>query len=71
LTSALDRVEWSASRLGRFTPREGDLGIHWIAGWVIAANFTRLTHKIEIQLPLVAESFTFAVIAPGGQFGNF
>jgi hypothetical protein len=32
LTSALDG-KWSASRPGRFTPRERDPGIHWIGGW--------------------------------------
>jgi hypothetical protein len=34
LTSALVGGEWSASRPGRFTPREGALGTHWIRGWV-------------------------------------
>jgi hypothetical protein len=34
LTSALDGDEWSASRLGRFTPRERAPGTHWIGGWV-------------------------------------
>jgi hypothetical protein len=34
LTSALDGGEWSASRPGRFTPRERALGTHWIRGWV-------------------------------------
>jgi hypothetical protein len=34
LTSALDGGEWSASRPGRFTPRERDPDIHWIGGWV-------------------------------------
>jgi hypothetical protein len=34
LTSALDGGEWSASRIGRFTPRKGVLGTHWIGGWV-------------------------------------
>jgi hypothetical protein len=34
LTSALDGDEWSASRPGRFTPRESDPGTHWIGGWV-------------------------------------
>jgi hypothetical protein len=29
LTSALDGGEWSASRLGRFTPRERAPGTHW------------------------------------------
>jgi hypothetical protein len=34
LTSALDGGEWSASHLGRFTPRERVPGTHWIGGWV-------------------------------------
>jgi hypothetical protein len=34
LTSALDGGEWSASRPGRFTPKERDPGTHWIPGWV-------------------------------------
>jgi hypothetical protein len=33
-TSALDGDEWSASRPGRFTPRERVPSIHWIGGWV-------------------------------------
>jgi hypothetical protein len=36
LTSALDGGEWSASRPGRFTPRERAPGTHWIGGWVDA-----------------------------------
>jgi hypothetical protein len=31
LTSALAGIEWSASRLGRFTPPPRT---HWIGGWV-------------------------------------
>jgi hypothetical protein len=34
LTSALDGGEWSASRPGRFTPKERASGTHWIGGWV-------------------------------------
>jgi hypothetical protein len=33
LKSALDGGEWSASRPGRFTPRERAPGTHWIGGW--------------------------------------
>jgi len=36
----------------------------------MAAKLTRLTHKIAIQLHLVA-AVPFAVIAPGGESGNF
>jgi hypothetical protein len=34
LTSALNGGEWSASRPGRFTPRETAPGTHWIGGWM-------------------------------------
>jgi hypothetical protein len=34
LTSALGGGEWSASRPGRFAPRERAPGTHWIGGWV-------------------------------------
>jgi hypothetical protein len=34
LTSALNGGEWSASRPGRFTPRETAPGAHWIGGFV-------------------------------------
>jgi hypothetical protein len=33
LTSALEGGEWSASRPGRFTPREIVTSAHWIWGW--------------------------------------
>jgi hypothetical protein len=35
----------------------------------MAAKLTTLSHKIAIQLHLVAESCT--ILAPGGQSGNF
>jgi hypothetical protein len=34
LASALVGGQWSASRPGRFTPRESSLGTHWIGVWV-------------------------------------
>jgi len=37
----------------------------------MAAKVTRLTHKIVIQLHLVAKSCTISSPAPGGQPGNF
>jgi len=38
----------------------------------MATKLTRLTYKIAIQLNLVAESCVlFAVLASGGQSGNF
>jgi len=37
----------------------------------MAAKLARLPHKIAIQLHLVVEICTIAVLAPGGQSGNF
>jgi hypothetical protein len=34
LTPALDGGEWSASRPGRFTPKERAPDTHWIGSWV-------------------------------------
>jgi hypothetical protein len=34
LTLALNGGEWSASRPGRFSPRETAPGTHWTGGWV-------------------------------------
>jgi hypothetical protein len=34
LTSSLAGGEWSASRPGRFTPRERACGTHWTGAWV-------------------------------------
>jgi hypothetical protein len=35
LNSTLLGDEWSASRSGRFAPRERVLGTHWIGSWVV------------------------------------
>jgi len=37
----------------------------------MAAKLTGLTHKIAIQLHLMAEGVPFAFLAPGVQSGNF
>jgi hypothetical protein len=51
--SALDGVEWSDSRPGRFTPRERVFGAHWIGGWVglRAGLDARAKKKISQPLP--------------------
>jgi hypothetical protein len=52
LTSALDGGEWSASRHGRFTPRERVPCIHWIGGWVgLRAGLDAVVKK-KISRPL-------------------
>jgi hypothetical protein len=50
LTSALDEYEWSALRIGRFTPKERAPETHWIGGWVgpravLDAVMTRKIHR--------------------------
>jgi len=37
----------------------------------MAAKLNKLTHKIAIQLQIVAESCTICSSPPGGQSGNF
>jgi hypothetical protein len=51
LTSTLDGGEWSASRPGRFTPRETASGTHWIAGWVGPRAVLDAVVKRKIPIP--------------------
>jgi hypothetical protein len=51
LTSALDGGEWSASRTGRFTPRERAPGTHWIGGWVSPRAVLDAVVKRKIPSP--------------------
>jgi hypothetical protein len=37
----------------------------------MAVKLTRLTHKIVIQLHIVADSSAICGLSPGSQFGNF
>jgi hypothetical protein len=43
LTSALVGGEWSASRPGRFTPRERTPSTYWIGGWVGHVRYSNST----------------------------
>jgi hypothetical protein len=51
LTSALDGGQWSASRPGRFTPRERAPGTHWIGGWVDPRAVLEAVMKRKISRP--------------------
>jgi hypothetical protein len=51
LISALDGGEWSASRLGRFTPRERAPGTRWIGGWVGPRAVLDAVAKRKIPAP--------------------
>jgi hypothetical protein len=48
LTAELDGCEWSASRLGRFIPREGNPGTHRIGGWLGPRAFLDTVVKRKI-----------------------
>jgi hypothetical protein len=51
LTSPLDGGKWSASRSGRFTPRERAPGTHWIRGWVGPRDGLNAVSKRKIHSP--------------------
>jgi hypothetical protein len=51
LTLALDGGGWSASRSGRFTPRERAPGAHWIRGWIGPRDVLDAVVKIKISSP--------------------
>jgi hypothetical protein len=51
LTSTLDGGEWSASRHGRFTPRERALDTHWIGGWLGPRAGLDAVVRRKISLP--------------------
>jgi hypothetical protein len=52
LISALGGGEWSASRSGRFIPREKAPGTHWIGGWAgIRAALDTAVVKRKIPSP--------------------
>jgi hypothetical protein len=51
LTSALDGGEWSASRPGRFTPKERAPGTHWIGGWMGPRAVVEAVVKRKIPSP--------------------
>jgi hypothetical protein len=51
MTSSLDGGEWSASRPGRFTPRERAPGTHWIGGWVGPRTVLEAVVKRKIPSP--------------------
>jgi hypothetical protein len=83
LNSALDGDEWSASHSGRFTPRKGATGTHWIGGWVGPRAVLNVVVKRKIPSPRwetnprtpivqpVAQRYTdWAITAPALQMGR-
>jgi hypothetical protein len=54
LMSALDGGEWSASRPGRFTPRERAAGTHSLWGWVgSGAGLDAVEQRQNLPLPVI------------------
>jgi hypothetical protein len=51
LTSALDGGEWLASRPGRFIPREGAPGTHWVGCWMVPRVGLEAVVEREIPSP--------------------
>jgi hypothetical protein len=67
LTSALDGGEWSASRPGRFTPRERPLGTHWIGGWVGPRAVLDAVVKRRIPSFRQKSNLRTPIVQPGDQ----
>jgi hypothetical protein len=67
LTSALDGGEWSASRPGRFTPRERAPGTHWIGGWVGPKAVLEAVVKRKIPSPRRESNPRTPIVQPVAQ----
>jgi hypothetical protein len=67
LTSALDGGEWLASRPGRFTPREGTPGTHWIGGWVGPRAVLDAVVKRKIRSPRRESNPRTPIVQPVAQ----
>jgi hypothetical protein len=67
LTSALDGGEWSASRPGRFTPRERAPRTHWIGGWVGPRAVLDAVVKRKISSPRRESNPRTPIVQPVSQ----
>jgi hypothetical protein len=67
LTSALDEGDWSASRPGRFTPRERAPGTHWIGGWVGPRAVLDAVVKRKIHSPRRESNPSTPIVQPVAQ----
>jgi hypothetical protein len=67
LTSALDRGDWSATRPGRFTPREGAPGTHWIGSWVGPRAILDAVVKRKIPSPRRESNLRTPIVQPVAQ----
>jgi hypothetical protein len=67
LTAALDGGEWSASRPGRFTPRERATVTHWIEGWVGPRAGLNAVVKRKILSPRWESNTITPIVQPVAQ----
>jgi hypothetical protein len=67
LNSALDGGEWSASRSGRFNPRERAPGTHWIGGWVGPGAVMVMVVKRKIPSPCRESNPRTPIVQPIAQ----
>jgi hypothetical protein len=67
LTSALDGGEWSASRPGRFTPRERAPGTNWTGGWVGPRAVLDAVVKRKIPSPRRESNSRTPIVQPVAQ----
>jgi hypothetical protein len=67
LTSALDGGEWSASRPGRFTPRERAPGTHSIGGWMGPRAVLDTVMKRKIPSPRREPNTRTPIVQPVAQ----
>jgi hypothetical protein len=65
--SALDGGEWSASRPGRFIPRERVPGTHWIGGWVGPRAVLDAVVKRKIPSPRRESNARTPIVQPVAQ----
>jgi hypothetical protein len=66
-TSALDGGEWSASRSGRFTPRERAPDTHWLGDWVGPIVVLDAVVKRKIPSPRRESNLRTPIVQPVAQ----
>jgi hypothetical protein len=64
LTLAVGGGEWSASRPGRFTPREGGHGTHWLGDWVGHRAVLDTVVKRRIPSPFQESNSRTLIVQP-------
>jgi hypothetical protein len=64
LTTALDGGEWSASRPGRFTPRDIAPGTHWKGGWIGPRAVPVAVVKRKISSPRRESNHRTPIVQP-------